>query len=89
MKKRTIRLYAHLLAPITSEGVGSKHWRAIWIIQQVSESLARMFGGKADCSSCDIVQYDDTIVFDNISDVQMQFILDSHSFVKEIKYSYK
>lgn len=83
---RTIRLYAHIIAPIGEEGVTSKQWRAIWICQQVANCLERMFGGKPNCSHCDTVQYDDTVVFDNITDSQMQFILDSHPFIREIKY---
>lgn len=82
---RTIKLYAHLLCPIDSNGVTSKHFKAIWIIEQIAQSLARMFNGTTDCSSCGTVQYSDIVIFDNITDEQIAFIIDSHPFIKEIK----
>lgn len=89
MNKRTIVLYGHLLAPIDADaGVGKKQWRAIWHIQEVAMSLARMFNGRAFSNDCGTVQYDDHVEFEHINDVQMQFILDAHPYAREINKRY-
>jgi len=87
---RVVRLYAHLIAPINQgEAVQIQHFKAINMCCNVAESLCRMFNGIGECSSCGIVQYTDTIRFENISDNSMAFILECHPFIREINKSFK
>lgn len=81
---RTIYLYPHIIAPIIKdEPVTGKHFRAIWLVQQVANSLMRMFDGKDASTYAGTVQFTDTITFDHISDVEMAFILSSHPYIRE------
>lgn len=76
----TIRLYAHKILPVKNE-VTQNHFRAIGICDTTATLLADMFKGKADCSSCGVVQYSDTVYIEELSEIDEEFITKAFPFV--------
>jgi hypothetical protein len=58
----TLRVFAYMIAPITDKGVTNQHFQAIQIANDTAQQVAKMYGGRTDCSSCGNVQYSDTVI---------------------------
>lgn len=78
-----LRLYAHLIESI-KDGVKDVHFHTIDIVHNTADMLAKMFNGKASCSSDDTVQYHDTVEID-LDKKYLPTILKSFPFVRKIK----
>jgi hypothetical protein len=76
----TLRLWAHKIAPMT-DSVKPEHFMAIEICNNTATLLAKLFNGKADCSSCGVVQHLDTVTFPALSKEQGKFITANFPFV--------
>ena len=77
----TLRLFAFMILPIT-DAVENNHFKAIEICDVTAELLAKQFNGKVDCSSCGVVQYNDTVILDELSEKDEAFITSTYPFVK-------
>lgn len=58
-----LKAYSHQIAPIGEDGqVTNLQFRAISGTEAVMQYLAKLLGGKTNCSSCGVVQYSDEII---------------------------
>lgn len=80
MRKVTIKFYAHKIFPANS-GV-SDLFRAVDMAADATKTVAHVFGGKSKSigNGSEIVQYDDVVQFDNLSEEHEKVILASYSF---------
>jgi hypothetical protein len=76
-----LRLYGHLIVPL-NESVTDKQFIAIDICNETANLLANKFNGKASCSSSGIMQYNDTVTFDNLKDSILDVILTAYPFIR-------
>lgn len=75
-----LKLYAYKVAGENAEM--RYNFMSIDAVQNTSMFLANMFKGKAHCSSCGVVQYDDEVILERaLTDEECEFIKRAFPFV--------
>lgn len=79
-----IKFYAHMIFPDKPEI--SDMFRSIDIVTQTVDTVAKVFNGESTYfgNGSETVQYDDVVVFNELSDVHKEVILRNYPFARVI-----
>ena len=79
-----IKFYTHLIFPETKDT--GDMFRSVDIVVHTVECVAKVFKGKSIYvgTGAEIVQYDDVVEFENLSEVHLNAILTSFHFARKL-----